>query len=146
LGLLVCCGGPGAVFLYLGYRTTNDARTFADQMQAEMDRARPNGPQDPLGGVKPPPGILSGGEAKTLDEALAGLRSTDAGRQAVALHWLSRQPVDRTRQAEVARALESVLSNAGNPATRGQAVSPLTVWADKDSVPVLAKVLNDAKP
>jgi predicted Zn finger-like uncharacterized protein len=161
LCLLVCCGGPTAVFLYFGYWTTHEVKDFGDQIQAEMDKAareqaRMNGQgnpgagrgnvQDPQGGGKLPASVLFGQEPKNLDEALAELRSNEAGRQGVALHWLFKQPVDKARQAEVARALESVLSSAANPVTRSQAISPLTTWGDKDSVPALAKVLNDAKP
>jgi predicted Zn finger-like uncharacterized protein len=153
LCLLLCCGLPAGFFMYGAYRTRNAARDIQAQWDAGMEKAmkeqgaRGNGGQPGAGGVKIefPPGFGFGKQPANLDEALAALIGQDAGALTGALDWLARQPVDKGRQAEVARALESVLTG-GNPNNRGGAAHALKTWADKDSVPALAKVLDDSKP
>jgi predicted Zn finger-like uncharacterized protein len=151
--LLLCCGLPAGLFMYGAYRTRNAAKDIQAQWEAEVDKAmkeqqaRGNGGQPGPGGVKIefPPGFGIGKQPANLDEALAALAGADQGSQAGALNWLARQPVDKGHQADVARALESVL-NGGNAGNRAGAVAALKTWGDKDSVPALAKVLNDSNP
>jgi predicted Zn finger-like uncharacterized protein len=168
LGLVVCCGGPAAVFLYFGYQTTSEVKNLQAKAEADWDKALKeqqaamNGQQPPFGQgnpaaggnparppldggakVQPPPGFRFGQEPQNIDEALTALRGTDEGQRGIALNWLAKQPVDKARQGEVARAVEALLSSN---ASRTQAVHALKTWADKDSLPALAKVLNDGKP
>lgn len=76
-----------------------------------------------------------------LDQALADLKSTDAPTVQGAARKLERA-APQSRQAEVARALESRLHD-DDQFTRQEAARALVEWCDKDSVPVLIAALDD---
>ena len=71
-----------------------------------------------------------------LDQALVDLRNREPGYARWACDYLSRQPVDAARQAQVAKALETAMSDP-NGETRKAAATALGTWGTKDNVPAL---------
>jgi HEAT repeat protein len=77
---------------------------------------------------------------KTIDDALRDLNATEGLKRAGACRWLAKAPVDKGRQDEVAKALDPLLNNKD---VRGSALNAVQVWATKDNVPALIKVVQD---
>jgi predicted Zn finger-like uncharacterized protein len=171
-GFVLCCGVPSAVFYFGVYslksKVESNAQDLQAQMNAEFDKAmkeqqammdaaqKGGGGRTPAAGGndKAPAGgngkvelprIVFGKEPANVDEALGMARGNDVGLQGNALNWLARQPVDKGRQKEVARFLESLLSS-GNTFVKGPAVHALVTWGDKDTVAPVAKMLDEIKP
>jgi hypothetical protein len=97
-----------------------------------------NPPPPPKPPPPEPPKPLTEAE---LTKALAGLKSGDRAERREALDRLANaKPAER--RAEVARAIEALLT--GNDHFTGRsAAKALGVWGDKESVPVLLKLLDD---
>ncbi|HJT77846.1 MAG TPA: hypothetical protein VJ739_11655, partial [Gemmataceae bacterium] len=149
--VLGCCGVPSLLFWHYGTlnggpragtpvgpvvvhgdMTPEQQRDFQKQAEAALDKA--------LGPGKAPPGFAVVAPPGNVDEALQFLNQDGAHKQA-AVHWLANQPVDPAKQAQVARALDPLVSQKGGALQSGAALA-LQTWADRDSVPVLAKVLD----
>jgi predicted Zn finger-like uncharacterized protein len=93
-------------------------------------------------GIKPGenPFASSGGKGiKTLDDVVANLNSSDKNKQREAAEWLAKAPLDKGRQDEVAKALDPMLADKNNI---WPAFNALQVWATKENVPSLAKMLD----
>jgi HEAT repeat protein len=80
-----------------------------------------------------------------FDQALADLKASDPGTRQAAAEAIGRTKLDAMRQAEVARALDPLLTDTHDPA-RDAALQALTVWATADNVPSLIKLLDDPNP
>jgi HEAT repeat protein len=79
-------------------------------------------------------------DAVLLDQTLADLKSNEAGRRGAAAEWLAQAAPDEKRRTAVARALESLVKGA---APGDAAVRALARWGDKESGPVLARLIDD---
>jgi HEAT repeat protein len=75
-----------------------------------------------------------------LDQAMADLKSNEAGRRHAAEEWLAQAAPDEKRRPAIARALEGQVKGA---TPTDAAVRALARWADKDSGPVLVRFLDD---
>ncbi len=78
-----------------------------------------------------------------FDQAAADLKNIDAGYRRWACDYISKQPVNEARQAEIARALIAPLGDS-KPETRQAAAAALATWATKDDVPALIAELEQA--
>ncbi len=76
-----------------------------------------------------------------FDQAVADLKNLDSGYRQWACDYISKQPVDNARQAEVAKALIGPLGD-GKPETRAAAAAALATWATKDDEPALIAELE----
>jgi HEAT repeat protein len=110
-----------------GNSTTDKEKQFSDA----MDKAFKDAGFD-----------TSSGAPANLDELLKQVRTGDAMAQATAANKLAGLALDPARQAEVARALDKMLASPRENA-QGPAMRALLIWADKDSVPAVAKVVAD---
>jgi predicted Zn finger-like uncharacterized protein len=154
---LFCCVLPvGAWFIFV-YGTVAKVTSDINSMQAEMMTSREDldkaidkamkdqgfGPGNP--GPGKPPVFTVAGEPASIDEALQFLKGTDLGKRQKAAEWLAKCPVDNARHAEVARALEQLLSGkqGGRNVTDFSVTNALKVWATNESVPLLVKVLDE---
>lgn len=143
--LLVCCGVGG----FVGYQVYRDFKEAREQFQVKM-----NDPEvqkqfeaevkkfveevekaDAEAAPAPP------GRPANLDEALADLNNDGASRRRAA-EWLAKAPLNADRQNEVARRLEQLLSD-GDGQMRLAVLKALQVWATKDNVPALLRVLEE---
>ena len=81
-----------------------------------------------------------------FNQALADLKSNDAGIQSAACDVIAKTPVDEARRAEVSQALEAALAvrNAplGQPSPAKAAANALVTWGTKDSVQALVDELK----
>jgi hypothetical protein len=87
----------------------------------------------------------TGRQPSNLDDALKLLNGGKHSDRPLALRWLAKQPVDLKRRAEVARALDSHLSD-GDPDIVRSCLEALKIWADRESVPALLPVLESGDP
>jgi hypothetical protein len=146
-------GGLGPVFWVLGgvglfllvvlltcagivYRITVGVKRTAEEL-AEMAKNQPviEMPAGP-GGLE-----LFPHQPADVVEALAQLQDREPSRRQSAAGWLERQPVDRARRAEVARALEVMLEDV-HAGPRLAAMRALEKWGDRDNVPALIRLLE----
>ena len=74
-----------------------------------------------------------------VPQALKDVASSDREVRHAAVNWLGETPLIEKSQADVARALEPLLSNADG---RDAVVKALETWATKDNVPALAGLLS----
>jgi predicted Zn finger-like uncharacterized protein len=77
-----------------------------------------------------------------LDQALTDLKSSNANVRKSVAEWLAKANPNTDRRGDVARALESSLSEQDWGA-RGAGMDALAVWATKDNVPALLDALKD---
>ena len=76
-----------------------------------------------------------------FDQAVADLKTLDSGYRQWACDYISKQPEDDARQAEVAKALIGPLGDS-KPETRAAAAAALATWATKDDEPALIAELD----
>ncbi len=76
-----------------------------------------------------------------FDQAVADLRNLDSGYRQWACDYISKQPVDVARQAEVAKALIAPLGDS-KAETRAAAASALATWATQVDEPALIAELD----
>jgi len=84
-------------------------------------------------------GVKNEKEVKSIDDALTNLKSSDKNKQRQAAEWLGKASLDKGRQDEVAKTLDPLLSEKDS---FWLALNALQVWATKDNVPSLAKLLD----
>lgn len=137
-------GGLGLALLILFltcagiiYKVTRTVRQAADEA-AEQLKDRPlievqGGPNGRL--------ELFPRQPANLDEAIAQLREPEPSRRQSAAQWLSRQPVNDARRAEVARALEALLDDV-HAGPRVAGMRAMEKWGDRDNVPALIRLLQ----
>lgn len=130
--MFVVCGVVG----YWFYRAKQGAERGFEEFQANMKAkgfVPPKGINDPFAILNPP---------ANLDEALAALQSGELARQLLSANWLARTNVDPARQAEVAKALQTLLTN---PDRNLQliAMKALVPWATADNVPAIIVVVQN---
>jgi uncharacterized Tic20 family protein len=85
------------------------------------------------------PGQPDGSDALTA--ALETMKSEEARERIQGCDRLVRLPVDAARRAEVGRALQSLLAS-GNPELMSAALRALAIWATRDNVTALLRVLE----
>jgi HEAT repeat protein len=130
LGLVVgvvglCCGVPIGIFLWAKHKAEEKIAEVKDQLE--------NTAITPFGFTREP---------KDLAEALEALRGNDNARKHAAAGWLSRQRLDASRQTEVAKALDTLLTSPQKELHR-PALDALKVWGTTDNVPSLIVELQD---
>jgi predicted Zn finger-like uncharacterized protein len=126
--IFLICGGT-IVYFSLAVKSTVDNAV-------ETAQAGPSPPPFPA----PFPGVVL--PPRDVNEALGRLRNLDPKQQKDAASWLSRQPVDPGRQAEVAGALEPLLSSADKQ-LRAAAAGALEKWATANNVPALVRAYKN---
>jgi predicted Zn finger-like uncharacterized protein len=135
--LFLVCGGLGYWFVHTANSVIDDAN---DQI-ANANNGNPGFPNvgDPFAGQKREKKVAS------VDDALRDLKSNNDEERRAALDWLAKANLDKGRQAEVSRAINSLLKDPDN-GTREKAVNVLKVWGTKENVPGLVQILNETQP
>jgi HEAT repeat protein len=85
------------------------------------------------------------GDLEPTAQAVEDLKAGDGDSRIAAANALAETPVDHARRAEVARALEPLLTD-DDPQVRLAGVRALAVWGTKENVPALVNVLKDDNP
>jgi predicted Zn finger-like uncharacterized protein len=124
---VLCCGGGYAALYYLVWRPAAKA---VEEASNELNNAQANWP------------MAAAAAPKDLNEALNFLRENNAGKRQSAAEWLATQPLNQGREAEVADALEPLLTDANN-GIRSSALKALKVWATPANVPAVNAFLID---
>ena len=135
MGLLLICGG----FFYFLYAVKTGAQHIAQEMRV---RAEERKQQAKIPGAIPE--LAPVRQPGTLDEALQKLNGPTPDKRAAA-GWLARTPLDPARQAEVARALDPLLSDP-DAGVRSEALHALTTWATRDNAASVLGVLKENHP
>jgi predicted Zn finger-like uncharacterized protein len=78
-------------------------------------------------------------DIKSIDDALRDLKGADANKRRGAADWLAKATLDKTRQDEVAKALDPLILDKN---CDWAALGALEVWATKENVPTLVKYLD----
>jgi uncharacterized Tic20 family protein len=109
--------------------------------EAGVPPGRPDGGEP---ATRPSGRVLSGqpGGSDALTAALENLKSVEIRDRIQGCDRLVRLPVDAERRAEVGRALQSLLAS-GNPELMSAALRALAIWATRDNVTALLRVLED---
>lgn len=129
--VLLACGGI-SLFVYRAKQAVDVVAGDGKQLEKEFDKALREAGFDVA--VRP----------ESLDQALQQLRAPKAIDRRAAADFIAKAPVDAARQAEVAKALEALLTDADSGPRHG-AFFALKTWATKDNVPALAKALDAEK-
>jgi uncharacterized Tic20 family protein len=147
--MLTLCGGCG----YWIYRTKRGVEKNFEDFQANLPKQEFAFPKGMDQGINQPPAFIPPPAMNeplkvprpptNLDEALASLQSGDPTRQLMAVNWLGRANVDAAHQAEIAKALERLLTDPDKNLQKA-AMKALVTWATTDNVPtIIAVVQND---
>ena len=97
------------------------------------DKIADNFQEQPDGDSQHPP--------RDIDAALKSLRSANSNDRRSAADWLAKQSVDARRRKEVANALDPLLADS-DADMRSAALQALLVWATKDNVPAIIRILK----
>ncbi len=81
------------------------------------------------------------GPVTSIDDAITRLQGTNADAARDAAEWLAKQPLDAARQADVAKALNSL----DRDGLRDAAQAVLPIWGTSENVPLLGQVLLGQK-
>jgi HEAT repeat protein len=82
---------------------------------------------------------------KTVRDAVADLQSGDPFRKRQGADWLARERVQPAEQAQVARALEPLLTDF-DPGVKSAAANALVNWATAENVPALVRCVERNDP
>jgi predicted Zn finger-like uncharacterized protein len=136
LALLLICGGVGWVIYAIIHKTEEVVADVQDNVNKGFQQGG-----NPGGGW---PGQPNPNKFASVDDAVAGLKSAQAGERVEAARWLVQAKVDAGKQKEVGRALEPLLTDPNND-VRYTGMQALAAWATQDSVPDLARALDNEK-
>jgi HEAT repeat protein len=81
-------------------------------------------------------------ESDLVGQTIADLKSTDAETRRLAVEDLAKKRLDENKHADASQALDPLLADS-DTRIRSAAVQALKVWATKDNVPALTRLLND---
>jgi HEAT repeat protein len=81
-------------------------------------------------------------EADLVGQSIEDLKSTDKETRRLAAEDLAKRKVDENKHADVSLALDPLLADADN-GIRAATVQALKVWATKDNIPSLSRLLKE---